>query len=460
MTATRTMLRSVNPATGKLLHEYDETRANDVEETLKSADRAFAEWRRAGFAERGAALRRASTVLLERKQPLAELMAAEMGKPVAQGRAEVEKCAWVCAFYAESGERFLAPEPVRSDAKESFVTFEPLGVLLAVMPWNFPFWQVFRFAAPALMAGNVGVLKHASNVSGSALAIGETFRAAGCPEGVFSVLLLRPEAVTRVVEAPEIKAVALTGSAEAGRAVAAAAGRMLKKCVLEPGGSDPYVVLADADLPEAVEACVASRLVNSGQSCIAAKRFVVQNQIRERFTERFVELMRAKRMGDPLDEANDLGPLARHDLRDQLHRQVTASVRAGARLLLGGQIPEGEGAFYPPTVLEDVRRGMPAYDEELFGPVAAIIGVETEEEAIRVANDSAFGLGAAVFSGNAERAKRIAASEIEAGSCFVNAFVKSDPRLPFGGIKGSGYGRELGSFGIREFVNVKTVYVK
>ena len=453
-------LRSIDPATGELIREYAETLPHDVDETVKRADRAFAEWRRVSYADRGAAMRRAATVLLERKEGHAELMAAEMGKPIAQGRAEIEKCAWACAYFAENAERFLAPERIKSDATESFVVFQPLGVVLAIMPWNFPFWQVFRFAAPGLMAGNAGMLKHASNVSGSALAIAEVFRGAGFPDGLFSVLLLRSEAVARLIDAPEIKAVTLTGSAEAGRAVAARAGQALKKTVLELGGSDPYLILDDADLERTVDACVTSRLINNGESCIAAKRFIVPWRFHERFTALFVERMGAKKSGDPRDETVDVGPLARHDLRDDLHRQVEASVRAGARLLLGGRIPPGPGAYYPPTVLADVRRGMPAYEEELFGPVAAIIGVESEEEAIAVANDTSFGLGAAVFCSDVERAKRIAAERIEAGSCFVNAFVKSDPRLPFGGIKESGYGRELSTQGIREFVNVKTVYVK
>ena len=453
-------LRSIDPATGQLIREYEETRPHDAEEAVRRADRAFAEWRRFSFADRAAGMRRAATILLERREGYAQLMAAEMGKPIAQGRAEIDKCAWACAYFAENAERFLATERVKSDASESFVVFQPLGVVLAIMPWNFPFWQVFRFAAPGLMAGNACVLKHASNVSGSALAIAEVFHDSGFPDGLFSVLLLRSEGVGRVIDAPEIRAVTLTGSAEAGRAVAARAGRALKKTVMELGGSDPYLILDDADLEGTVDACVTSRLINNGESCIAAKRFVVPNRFEERFTALFVERMRAKRSGDPRDETVDIGPLARHDLRDDLHRQVEASVRAGARLLLGGRIPPGPGAYYPPTVLADVRRGMPAYDEELFGPVAAIIGVENEEEAIAVANDTPFGLGAAVFCSDVERAKRVAAERIEAGSCFVNAFVKSDPRLPFGGIKDSGYGRELSSHGIREFVNVKTIYVK
>jgi succinate-semialdehyde dehydrogenase/glutarate-semialdehyde dehydrogenase len=387
-------------------------------------------------------------------------MALEMGKPVAQGRSEVDKCAWVCRYYVEHGAAFLAPEAVVSDAAKSYVTFQPLGTVLAVMPWNFPLWQVFRFAAPALMAGNAGLLKHSSNVSGCALAIEQILHAAGFPSPLFRTLLVGSARVGALVDAPQVAAVTLTGSTPAGRAVAARAGAALKKTVLELGGSDPYVILEDADLEAAAEACAASRLINGGQSCIAAKRFVVVEAVRARFEELLVERMRARRLGDPLDPAVDVGPQARHDLRDDLRRQVARSVELGARVRLGGEVPSGPGAFYPPTVLTGVTRGMPAHDEELFGPVAAVIAAQDEADALRKANDSPFGLGAAVFTRDRARGERLAAEELQAGSCFVNAFVRSDPRLPFGGIKESGYGRELSSFGIREFVNVKTVYVE
>jgi succinate-semialdehyde dehydrogenase/glutarate-semialdehyde dehydrogenase len=333
-------------------------------------------------------------------------------------------------------------------------------VVLAVMPWNFPFWQVFRFVAPALMAGNAGLLKHASNVSGCALAIEEILHAAGFPKELFRTLLVGSPRVAALIEAPQVKAVTLTGSTPAGRSVAAKAGERLKKTVLELGGSDPYLILEDADLEPAAETCVASRLINGGQSCIAAKRFIVVEPVRKRFEELFVARMRASRMGDPLEEGVDLGPQARRNLRDELHAQVRRSVERGARLVLGGTLPAGKGAYYPPTVLADVGKGMPAYDEELFGPVAALIAARDEADAVRIANDSPFGLGAAVFTRDLARGQRIAAEALEAGSCFVNSFVKSDPRLPFGGIKESGYGRELASFGIQEFVNIKTVYVK
>jgi succinate-semialdehyde dehydrogenase/glutarate-semialdehyde dehydrogenase len=431
-----------------------------VESVLQRAERAWLEWRETDFSERAELMRRAAEILRSKAQAYAELMAVEMGKPLPQGKAEAEKCAWACDFYAENAERFLADEPVETDAGKSYVSYRPLGPVLAIMPWNFPFWQVFRFAAPALMAGNAAVLKHASNVFGCALEIEKIFREAGFPEGLFGTLLIGSGRVKEVIRHPAIRAVTLTGSTPAGKVVAAQAGSVVKKTVLELGGSDPYVVLEDADLELAVETCVNSRLINGGQSCIAAKRFVVVKPVIEEFTERYVETMKAKRMGDPFEPGIDLGPQARVDLRDQLHRQVRRSVAQGARLLLGGKFPDGPGAYYPPTVLAGVAKGMPAYDEELFGPVAAIIEAKDEEDAIRIANDSSFGLGAAVFTRDLERGERIARNRLEAGSCFVNALVRSDPRLPFGGIKESGYGRELSVFGIREFVNIKTVWIK
>ncbi len=459
-------LKSINPATDELVAEYPEATPEEVTRILRAARAACGSWRRTALPERGASLRRAGALLRARKDELARLMAVEMGKPLAQGRAEAEKCAWVCDYYAEEGAGHLAPETIATDASRSYVAFEPLGVVLAVMPWNFPLWQVFRFAAPALMAGNAGILKHASNVPRCALEIERVFRAAGLPEGLFGTVLVGPAAVPALIADARIRAVTLTGSERAagstpaGRAVGRAAGAALKRTVLELGGSDPYLVLEDADLDLAVESCVASRLINGGQSCIAAKRFIVVEAVRKRFEELFVEKMRSKRMGDPLEDGVDLGPQARRDLRDELHGQVEKSVARGARVLLGAVLPAGKGAFYPPSVLTDVAPGMPAYDEELFGPVAAIIGVPDEAEAVRVANDTPFGLGAAVFTRDLARGERIAREELAAGSCSVNAFVKSDPRLPFGGIRESGYGRELSRFGIRELVNVKTIYVK
>jgi succinate-semialdehyde dehydrogenase/glutarate-semialdehyde dehydrogenase len=450
----------MNPTTGATLKVYDEMLPEEVAAVIDKADDAFGSWRGTSFAERAKLMKNAGQVLRSNKDEYARLMAEEMGKPIREGRSEAEKCAWVCDYYAENSEVFLDRERIETDARSSFVTFQPLGVVLAVMPWNFPFWQVFRFAAPGLMAGNTGVLKHASNVPGCALAIEAVFREAGFPENVFRTLLIGSKHVDRAIEHPRLRAVTLTGSTPAGRAVAKKAGDLLKKSVLELGGSDPYLILEDADLELAVEACVTSRLINGGQSCIAAKRFIVPEKLLGAFESRFVEQMRAKKMGDPLEEDTDLGPQARPDLRDDLHRQVEASIEKGARCLLGGEIPDLPGAFYPPTVLTAVGKGMPAYEEELFGPVAAIIPVEDEEQGIRVANDSPFGLGAAVFTRDLARGEEIAATRLEAGCCFVNAFVRSDPRLPFGGVKESGYGRELGHYGIKEFVNIKSVYVK
>jgi succinate-semialdehyde dehydrogenase / glutarate-semialdehyde dehydrogenase len=452
-------ITSINPANGETIKTYDEMTPEEVASAVENSHGTWRSWRKTAFAERGRLMMRAAVILRERKHELAKLMALEMGKPVMQGIAEAEKCAWVCDYYAENAEAHLAPDLIKTEGSKSYVAFEPLGVVLAVMPWNFPLWQVFRFAAPALMAGNTGVLKHSSNVPGCALGIEEIFTQAGFPRGAFRTLLIGSRQVQGVIEHPRVRAVTLTGSTPAGKSVAAQAGAALKKTVLELGGSDPYVVLEDADLELAVRTCVNSRLINSGQSCINAKRFVIVEPILPAFTERYVALMRSKKVGDPLLEETDVGPLARRDLRDELHQQVRASIAQGARLLLGGEIPSGSGAYYPPTVLADVRPGMPAYDDELFGPVAAIIRASNEEDAVRIANDSVFGLGAAVFTGDVKRGERVA-RELEAGSTFVNALVASDPRLPFGGIKQSGYGRELGSYGIKEFVNVKTVYIK
>jgi succinate-semialdehyde dehydrogenase/glutarate-semialdehyde dehydrogenase len=454
------MIQSVNPTTGEVVESYEEMTVEEIEQILIQTHKTFLTWRETSFPARSKHMKNAAQVLRDHSEKYAILMAREMGKTIKDGRAEVEKCAWVCDYYADHAEKFLADELIETEASKSFVTFQPLGIVLAIMPWNFPFWQVFRFVAPALMAGNAGVLKHASNVFGSALAIEEVIRKAGFPENLFRTLLIGSKKVDRVIEDPLVKAVTLTGSTPAGIAVARKSGEMLKKTVLELGGSDPYVVLEDADLEAAVPACVNSRLINAGQSCIAAKRFIVVESILEKFEKRYVGLMSSKIMGDPLSEETEIGPQARFDLRDELHQQVMDSIKKGAKCLLGAEIPESKGAFYPPTVLTDVKKGMPAYDEELFGPVAAIIPVKDEKEAIFVANDSIFGLGAAVFTKDPKKGEKIAATQLEAGSCFVNTFVKSDPRLPFGGIKESGYGRELSHYGIREFVNIKTVYVK
>lgn len=450
---------AMNPVDGSVIAEYQETSDEEVHQAIATAQELHMEWKRTPFSHRASLMKKAAGILRKRAREFGELMTREMGKPISGGISEAEKCAWVCEYYAENAEEFLADREVETDAGRSFVTFQPIGVVLAVMPWNFPFWQVFRFAAPNLMAGNAGILKHASNVPGCALAIQEVFEEAGFPPGLFRTLLIPGSRVDRVIEDPLVRAVTLTGSTPAGKAVAKKAGEVLKKTVLELGGSDPYVILEDADVEAAAETCAAARLINSGQSCIAAKRFIVVEAVRDAFEEKFLTAIKALKMGDPMEEDTVVGPQARTDLRDDLHDQVVRSIRAGARCVLGGEIPEGSGAFYPPTVLTDVGPGMPAYDEELFGPVAAVIPVKDEAEALKVANDTVFGLGAAVFTRDLEKGSRIAREELEAGACFVNAFVRSDPRLPFGGVKESGYGRELSPFGIQEFVNIKTVWV-
>jgi succinate-semialdehyde dehydrogenase/glutarate-semialdehyde dehydrogenase len=454
------MMQVINPSNGELVKTYQEYTTKEVDEIINLSYYTFKGWQKSSFKERSALMNNAAGVLRSNIEKYAQLMAVEMGKPINDGRAEIEKCAWICDYYAEHAESFLGRRKIATEASESFVSFQPLGTILAVMPWNFPFWQVFRFAAPGLMAGNVGLLKHASNVPGSALAIEEVFHEAGFPDGCFKTLLIGSQTVASVIENPIVKAVTITGSTLAGKAVASKAGEMLKKTVLELGGSDPYIILKDANISEAAASCSASRLINAGQSCIAAKRFIAVKDIIEEFQSLFVKHMKAAIMGNPLSENTTIGPQARIDLRDELHHQVENSIKLGAKVLLGGKIPAGKGAFYPPTVLSEVKKGMPAYDEELFGPVAAIITAKDETEAVEKANDSIFGLGAAVFTSNKSIGKTIAETQLEAGSCFVNSFVKSDPRLPFGGIKDSGYGRELSSYGIQEFVNIKTVYIK
>ena len=451
-------LRSVDPATGEVLATFEETTPAELERILDGARDAFLGWRERPFSERAELLAEAARLLRAKKGDHARVMALEMGKPVVQGEAEVEKCASGCDYYAKNGAAFLAEQPHATDAMRSYVRFEPLGPVLAIMPWNFPFWQVFRFAAPTLMAGNVAVLKHASNVPRCALEIEQVFRAAGFPEGVFSTVLVGAAGVGRLIADPRIRAATLTGSERAGSQVAEQAGREIKKTVLELGGSDPFIVLEDADLPATAKSATTGRLVNTGQSCIAAKRFIVLDAVADRFVPALVEEMKSRRVGSPLERETEVGPLARHDLRDELHRQVEESVRRGARLALGGRVPEGRGAFYPPTVLDEVRSGMPAFDEETFGPVAAVIRARDDEHAVALANDSRFGLGASIWTRDRTRAERLV-PRIEAGCVFVNALVRSDPRLPFGGVKRSGYGRELAEYGIREFVNVKSVTI-
>ncbi len=452
-------LTSVNPATGQTIREYETVSDAVLETTIGAAHEAFLSWRETSFGERAAALGRAAALLRDEQDVLGRLVSKEMGKPLKQAAAEVEKCAWACDHYAEHAGAMLASETVQTDARKSFISYRPLGVVLAVMPWNFPLWQTFRFAAPNLMAGNAGLLKHAENVTGVALATEDLLERAGFPKGLFQTLVVQTAQVERVIAHPDVVAVTLTGSTRAGRAVAAQAGAKLKKTVLELGGSDPYLILDDADLELAADACATGRLQNSGQSCIAAKRFVVVASRLGAFEQLLLERMKTYKMGDPLAADTDLGPLARPDLRATLHEQVQKSIAAGARLLLGGTLPDGPGSFYPPTLLTGVTPGMPAFDEETFGPVAAVVRADDEDHAIELANATPYGLGAAVFTRDLARGERIASERLGAGNCFVNAFVKSDPRLPFGGIKNSGYGRELAQAGIREFVNVKTVYI-
>ncbi len=433
---------------------------SEVDQIIGKVHNAWETWKFSSWTLRTHHMKKAADVLDKRKEELARLMTDEMGKRYADGISEIEKCAWVCRYYAREAEGFLKNDLIESDASRSYVSYRPLGVILAIMPWNFPFWQVFRFLAPALMAGNAAVLKHASNVMGCALAIEDVIREAGFPENTFRTLVIPSSEAGKVIDHSLIKAVTLTGSTPAGRAVASAAGNALKKTVLELGGSDPYVILKDANLEQAVDACVTSRLINAGQSCIAAKRFIVVDEIHDEFIGLMKEKMSSLKVGDPSATDTDIGPMARIDLRDELHEQVQKSIAAGAAVVLGGEIPSLKGAFYPPTILTDVISGMPAFDEELFGPVAAVIKAENEEEALVLANQTQFGLGAAVFTSNEAHGQEIAEKYLDAGCCFVNEFVRSDPRLPFGGIKQSGYGRELSMLGIREFVNAKTVYVK
>jgi succinate-semialdehyde dehydrogenase/glutarate-semialdehyde dehydrogenase len=456
----RPRFTAVDPATGQAGRSYEGHRPEEARAIAASARAAFEGWRGASFAERARLMRAAAAVLRRRKAEFAELMTAEMGKTRAEGEAEIEKCAFNCDHFAEHAEAFLAPRPVDLGGPKAFVTYNPLGVVLAVMPWNFPFWQVFRFAAPTLMAGNAAVLKHASSVPGCALAIEDVFREAGFPENLFRTALIGGREVRGLIEDPSIAAVTLTGSVAAGRDVAAAAGGVLKKAVLELGGSDAYVVLEDVDVGKAAEVCAAARMVNGGQSCIAGKRFVVVKAIRAAFEQALVEKMRGYAMGDPREAATKLGPMSSVHQRDEVHEQVKRSLERGARLLLGGEVPGRPGAWYPATVLGDVRPGQPAHDEEVFGPVAAIIEAEDEADAVRIANDSEFGLGSGVLTADLARGERIAAEALEAGMSFVNANVRSDPRMPFGGVKHSGYGRECSEFGIREFVNIKSVLVQ
>ncbi|MBU2491983.1 MAG: NAD-dependent succinate-semialdehyde dehydrogenase [Bacteroidetes bacterium] len=452
-------IQSINPATGKVVKTFNELSREQVSKIIDDVHRSFLNWRKTNAAERKELMLKAAHILRTNKNKYAEIMTIEMGKAIRQSLAEVEKCAWVCEYYAENAKQILNDEIIKTDASKSYVRFDPIGIVLAVMPWNFPFWQVFRFAAPALMAGNVGLLKHASNVPMCALAIEEVFAEAGFPKNTFKTLLIGSSLVDDVLKNPKIKAATLTGSEPAGKKVAQTCGYELKKTVLELGGSDPFIVLADADIDEAVKVGVDARMLNNGQSCIAAKRFIVVEKIADEFEKKFTEQMEKVIVGDPMNPETEQGCMAREDLLIELDEQVKKSIEAGAILLTGGERMEMKGAFYKPTVLSNVRSGMPAYHEEMFGPVASIIRAKDEVDAIRIANDSPFGLGASLWTNDLEKAEKLA-SEIESGSVFINSLVKSDPRLPFGGVKNSGYGRELSHYGIKEFVNVKTVWIK
>ena len=453
------MLKSIDPATGRELATFPELDEAGIEAAIATAWSKRHGWRDAGVDVRAAMMRSVAGVLRADKQRYAALLTSEMGKPIVEAEAEVEKCAWTAAWIGDNAARLLADEPVESTALESYVRFQPLGVVLAVMPWNFPFWQAFRAGLPALAAGNVMLLKHSSNVPQSALAIEEVFREAGVPEGVFQTLMIGSGAVERIIADRRVAGVTLTGSEAAGSLVAAAAGKNLKKSVLELGGSDPFIVLADADIAAAATVACRARNQNNGQSCIAAKRFIVEESVADEFEELFAKAVGALKVGNPMDRGNQVGPLARADLVDELERQVTESVRLGAHPMTGGKrLNNGGGYYFEPTVLTNVRPGMPAYHEETFGPVAAVIRVKDAEDALRVANDTDFGLGSAIWTADVERAKKLA-ERVETGLVFINGMVASDARLPFGGVKRSGYGRELGSYGIKEFVNIQTVWV-
>jgi len=458
--STPLVFKTTDPATLSAGKAYPGHGGQQAADKLARAAEAQRSWRKTEFDDRARLMRAAAGVLRQRRDEFAALMTSEMGKTVTDGGAEVDKCASACEHFAEHAARYLARQNVDLGGPRAFVAFNPLGVVLAVMPWNFPFWQVFRFAAPGLMAGNGAVLKHASNVPGCALAIESVFREAGFPDGLFATVLIKSQDVKALIEDANIAAVTLTGSVAAGRSVATIAGSQLKKCVLELGGSDAYVVLEDADVAAAAKVCAAARMVNAGQSCIAGKRFIVVRPLREAFEQALVVATRAYSIGDPRDPATKLGPLQSVDARDQVHEQVQRSVEKGAKLLLGGAVPDQPGAWYPATVLGNVKPGQPAHDDEVFGPVAAVIEAADEEDAIAIANASEFGLGSGVLTRDLARGERIAADMLDAGMSFVNDNVRSDPRMPFGGVKHSGFGRECADFGIREFVNVKSVLVK
>jgi succinate-semialdehyde dehydrogenase/glutarate-semialdehyde dehydrogenase len=454
------IIQTVNPATGELIQSYKAMSDDEVTRIIDLTHQTFLKWRELNFSHRAECMRKMADLLRQRKHDYAKLIAQEMGKPLKQGVAEIEKCALTCDYYADNAEYLLKNKPIKTQMSLSYVTYQPLGIIFAIMPWNFPFWQVFRFAAPTIMAGNTVLLKHAPISTGAALEIEKLFLEAGFLENVFRTLIISDEAAAKVIAHHHVLAVTLTGSPRAGKIVGVEAASALKKTVLELGGSDPYLILSDADLELAAEQCVISRMNNSGQSCIAAKRLIVIDPIKEKFIELVKEQLNKFKFGDPFDPQIQCGPLARRDLRNKVHEQVQASISKGAELILGGKIPSQNGFYYPATLLTNVQKGMPAYQEEIFGPVIAIIGAKDEEEAITIANDTAYGLGAGIFSQDVQRAEKIATKYLQAGFCAINTFVASDPALPFGGIKNSGYGRELSEAGIHSFVNIKTITVR
>jgi succinate-semialdehyde dehydrogenase/glutarate-semialdehyde dehydrogenase len=451
-------IASINPTTGETLKEFPAFNDAEIDKRLKRAEKAFAHHRREPFARRAQLMMAAASLLEQEKDRLARTMTLEMGKLFRAAQEEIAKCLRGCRFYAENGERFLEDETAQTDAAQSYVHYEPLGPVLAIMPWNFPFWQVFRFAAPALLAGNVGLLKHAANVPQCALAIEEIFCRAGFDEGIFQTLLIEPQQVEKVIVDPRVQAITLTGSEKAGSAVASIAARHIKKSVLELGGSDPFIIMPSADFESALTTAIKARTINNGQSCIAAKRFLVSDEIYDEFLRQFVEGMRALKVGDPFDETTEIGPLATEHILQGVHEQVQKSIAAGAKLLTGGNRIHGPGFFYEPTVLVDIPSDSPAYREEIFGPVASLFRVRDAANAIEIANDTSFGLGASAWT-NDRAEQELFASELETGMVFINAMVASDPRLPFGGVKRSGFGRELGVAGIREFTNAKTIWI-
>ncbi len=451
-------MNSINPSTGTLIKEYAEHSNETVAQIIDSVDTDWQSWRKTSFTHRKLLMHKAALVLLENKQEFAGIMSLEMGKPLAESIAEIEKSAWVCGFYADEAEKMLEDESIISDASKSFVSFEPLGIVLAVMPWNFPFWQVFRFAAPALMAGNAAVLKHASNVQGCAAAIESVFKLAGFPENLFRNLVIKSNQVETVIKNPKIKASTLTGSEFAGSRVAMASGKEIKKSVLELGGADAFIVLKDANIEKAARVAVQARMLNNGQSCIAAKRFIIDKSILEEFLSILNRELDSLKIGNPLEDGIQVGPLARLDLREEVHAQVLTSVQQGATLIRGGKFIEGDGCFYEPTIISNLKPGMKLYSEECFGPVFSLFPFDSEAEAIRIANDSEFGLGGSLWTSDVAKGEELA-RQIESGAIFINGMTKSDPRLPFGGIKKSGYGRELSHYGIKEFVNIKTIWI-